>query len=976
MIRSVPRVKLSAPPRAGISRERLNQRLALLSDYRVGLIVAPAGSGKTTLLAEFAASTAMPVAWYRAEAGDGDEEMLLHALWRSLSPALAQLPAQPSSLEELVVALERWTGERAVLVVDDLHALAGTPAEELLERLVEYLPVSFRMLIASRCPPNFNLSRLRVSGALFELGADDLRFRAWEVERLFRDFYREPLPPEDLAELARRTEGWAAGLQLFHLATRGKPTKERRRILAELSSRSGMVREYLARNVLDELAADVRAFMVDTCVLERLTGPLCDELRGEPGSRDVLRELEAQQVFTVAIDGDAYRYHEALRSHLETILVEQAGEHEARTRYRRAAQLLERAGAVPEALRAYCRAEDWSSLGALLDQEARQLAAAQGSWVDALPASLRDHDPWVVLASARRELALGRLEAAVRAYERAEQAFTSGPGSGSGREICRRERHALALWLHAEPAVRGDWISLLRAATQGAPLTVAHDAAGLPGATGRFTEAVATLLAGHFGDAHRLLEGVADRPDVSPVLGVIARLLAGVAAVFYGASRPGTFPALADEAEALDIPWLMRLCRTVALLFAGDDPPVDRAAAGGGGGDEWESAVVAVITGVAGLWRGQPDPDPFEAAALAFRRLGAGVGEVWARCGLAVAVACEQHPDARQVALEADRAARSAGVPAAEALAMLALALTETDKRSEYLALATTIAQQSGLRWQLDALGVPPVHDPGVITPTGKGSSAMPNGNGNGRHRAVPLTLGCFGRFQLEIAGREFDCTALKPRPRAVLHLLAVHAGRPVHRERLVEALWPEADVAAGARNLHVAISTVRHFVEPEATRGGSLVLREGDAYRLALPDDAEVDLWTFEAKMSEARVARAAGDLRTAVAAYERALDRYAGELLPEDGPAEWVVMHRERYRIAASDAAQALTELYLELRDPEAAARAGERGLQIDPYRDAQWRLVITALERAGDRAAAARARRDYAAMLADLGLPPASN
>src|SRR5205823_14969921 len=145
-----------------------------------------------------------------------------------------------------------------------------------LERLIDYAPPSITFLIGSRALPGFNLSRLRVSGALLEISSEDLRFRSWEVERLFRDIYRAPLPPEELAELARRTEGWAAGLQLFHLATRGKSPQERRRILTALGSRSRLTREYLTRNVLDQLPAELRWFLVRTCVLTRLPGPICD----------------------------------------------------------------------------------------------------------------------------------------------------------------------------------------------------------------------------------------------------------------------------------------------------------------------------------------------------------------------------------------------------------------------------------------------------------------------------------------------------------------------------------------------------------------------------------------------------------------------------------------------------------------------------------------------------------------------------
>ena len=124
-------------------------------------------------------------------------------------------------LESAAATLDGWSGGRALLVIDDLHALEGTAAEGAIGRFVDYAPAWLAVLVGTRVVPDFNLSRLRVSGELLEIGSDDLRFRAWEVEQLFREFYREPVPPAELAVLARRTEGWAAGLQLFHLATRG-----------------------------------------------------------------------------------------------------------------------------------------------------------------------------------------------------------------------------------------------------------------------------------------------------------------------------------------------------------------------------------------------------------------------------------------------------------------------------------------------------------------------------------------------------------------------------------------------------------------------------------------------------------------------------------------------------------------------------------------------------------------------------------
>jgi DNA-binding SARP family transcriptional activator len=205
-----------------------------------------------------------------------------------------------------------------------------------------------------------------------------------------------------------------------------------------------------------------------------------------------------------------------------------------------------------------------------------------------------------------------------------------------------------------------------------------------------------------------------------------------------------------------------------------------------------------------------------------------------------------------------------------------------------------------------------------------------------------------------------------------VLRLLAVHAGNAVHREVLQLAFWPDADGETGARNLHVAVSSLRQLLEPGVTRGGSsFILREGDAYRLVLPADVDVDLLQFSRALAAARVARLRGEIDAALGFFRQTLELYGGDLLAEDGPAEWVIDVRERYRANALEAAQSLAEILMKRNDPAGAAQACSTGLWIDRLHDPLWRLLIEAREQAGDSGAASRARRDYAHVLEELGL-----
>jgi DNA-binding SARP family transcriptional activator len=216
------------------------------------------------------------------------------------------------------------------------------------------------------------------------------------------------------------------------------------------------------------------------------------------------------------------------------------------------------------------------------------------------------------------------------------------------------------------------------------------------------------------------------------------------------------------------------------------------------------------------------------------------------------------------------------------------------------------------------------------------------------------------------------DLSGVKPRVRKLLHLLALHTEQPVHREVVIESLWPEADPERGARNLHVAISSLRQFLAVGSQGEAIQILREGEEYRLKLPPDSYADVAVFAASVEEIRRCRAAGDEGGAIRGLRYALDLYAGDLLPEDGPAEWVLSDRENLRASAVDAAGTLAEFLLAL-DPPAAARACERGLSIDRCRDSLWRTLQRAHELAGNYAAAADARRRYARVLADLGVDP---
>jgi DNA-binding SARP family transcriptional activator len=560
-----------------------------------------------------------------------------------------------------------------------------------------------------------------------------------------------------------------------------------------------------------------------------------------------------------------------------------------------------------------------------------------------------------MLGSARRHRAEGRWREAIDAYHRAERVF----GSSEAGLICASERKALAGWLEPAPMPGNDWAGLLRKAVAHDPLAAKQLATQLPEATGTLTLGVVCLLAGQMDQARRHLMAAAESRDATASLATAARLWAGVAALL-GGDLQGVFDVeeAAERAESLGLGWVARLARAALVLT--QRPGSAREAEGlraacDRDGDRWGSAMIGLMVGWASIYAGENAVPPLEQATETFHQLGAGVLEAWSRALVSLALARNGAPEAREVALQAENLARYSGTPGARYFPYLALAEIEPERAAEYHSLAVSVQEECCL-----APLAAPVPAPENVIPIGVG-------------RSVPsLSIRCFGGFSIAIKGRPVDLTTIKPRARAVLRLLAVHAGNPVHREVLQNAFWPDADGETGARNLHVAVSSLRSWLEPGVGRGGSsFLLREGDAYRLAIQPDAEVDLVQFSRALAAARVARLRGGVDAVITHFQQALELYAGELLPEDGPAEWAIEPRERFRAGALEAAQGLAELHLKQGDPAAAANACATGLWVDRLHDPLWKLLIQAREQAGDPGAASRARRDYARVLEELGL-----
>ncbi len=948
--------RLRIPKSRGLAIARLDSRLDEAWEHRLTLVIAPAGAGKSTLLARFASAASGPVAWYRADGWDRDPVRMLRHLEQALRAAVPMLHGGWETVEDALTELEDAVVERTLLVIDDLHTLESTDAERTLERLIELAPSTLTMVAAGRVWPDMNLPRFKVAGELLEIGVDDLRFRSWEVEQLYRDFYGQPLPPEELATLTRRTEGWAAGLQLFHLATQGKPPMERRRLLDRLARpASRLTGEYLSRNVIADLPDELRRFLVGTCVLGRLTGALCDRILDRADSAAVLRELEARCLFTLSLaEPGAYRYHEVFRLHLLGVLVDSVGEEESRRRHLRAGELLSEAGAVPEALDALCRAEAWPAVAKLLGRDGSALSEGAAAWMAAVPPTMLRNDPWLILARARSLRAQGHFRAAVDAYGAAEAAF----GEADGAATAGLERAPILPWLDPDPprALQASTpehrtsspSSTLRAATIRDPGQTALRLADRADPAERLVAGLSALLAGDPARAQGTLAALAEAPDVAGLVSVAAGLGTGVARALRGDMGGATdIEAGIVAAEALGVEWLERIGRACLTLVGADARDAGLVAdAAAASADTWGAALTGSLAG----WStadAHARPELLTAAATGFRRLGAPVLEAWARALLALGLGLIEDPETERTALDADALARTAGVLPARALAQLALARVRGDASGELAASARTMLSDAGLVAPAWARG-----DRADIAADPAPSLTANVGGAPSMSSAGLVEARCLGTLEIIIDGQPVDLATARPRVRSLLRLLLSQPGEPFHHEVVAEAFWPEAEPEVGARNLHAAVAALRRLVEPGVARGKfQLVVRDGASYRFVIAPGSRVDVLLFDQAVEVARAARASADDMGAEAGWREALALYRGDLLSDEGPASWLEAARERRRQHAVEAAESVARACFDRGDLDDAARVCAQGLRIDRYHDPLWRLLIAVRERAGD-------------------------
>jgi LuxR family maltose regulon positive regulatory protein len=446
------------------------------SGCKLTLISAPAGFGKTTLASTWVqqSKSHARIAWVSLEEQDNDLARFLAYLVAALqtvsaniggSLTLLQSPQSPP-IESILTALINEIAEitdNVILVLDDYHAIESQPIDNALAFLLDHLPPNTHLIISSRTDPSLPLSRLRARGQMVEIRANDLRFTVDEIAVFLNEIMGLNLSPEEVAALEARTEGWIAGLQLAALSVQRLERSDD--IAGSIKSFTGSNRyimDYLVQEVFEQQTESVQSFLLQTAILDRLTGPLCDALTGQGTGQVTLEMLERANLFLVPLDAEWrwYRYHHLfanlLRQRLRRTQPERIG-----ALHHRASEWYEDNALVDDAVKHALAAQDFGRAARLIEKLAKVLwergePTTLLRWLEGLPdrelssrPSLCNFNAWALFMNGQNEAAERWLQVAERALDSAVngpmETASQGPDQPHQLDIMEQRGRAAAI---------------------------------------------------------------------------------------------------------------------------------------------------------------------------------------------------------------------------------------------------------------------------------------------------------------------------------------------------------------------------------------------------------------------------------------------------------------------------------------------------------------------------------------------------
>ncbi len=474
--------KLHVPRRRRslVARPRLSERLTRGAESALTLVSAPAGFGKTTLLAEWVAAAPADgpaTAWLSLDQRDNDPTLFWTYLVAALKMAAPGVGASALSLLESVAQppieavlatllndLDAIPND-VVLVLDDYHVIDARDVQDGMAFLLEHLPPQLHLVIAGRADPTLPLARLRGRGELVEVRAADLRFTPDEAAAYLNEAMGLALTKTDVVALEARTEGWITALQLAALSMQGRD--DIAGFIAGFAGDDRYIVDYLVEEVLQRQPAHLRSFLLQTSILSRLNGSLCEAVTGQEGGKVTLEVIDRGNLFLVPLDDRRrwYRYHHLFADVLRARLQDEQPD-AALDLHRRASNWYEQNGERAEAIRHAMAGEDFDLAANLIElaipetHQYRQEATLR-RWLEALPDELIRVRPVLSNAYAGSLLVRGEVDGVESRLRDAEQWLDASPARSPDMAVADEEQFralpaAIAVHRAGQARILGD----------------------------------------------------------------------------------------------------------------------------------------------------------------------------------------------------------------------------------------------------------------------------------------------------------------------------------------------------------------------------------------------------------------------------------------------------------------------------------------------------------------------------------------
>ncbi|MEZ4519631.1 MAG: hypothetical protein R3C44_23315 [Chloroflexota bacterium] len=423
-----------AIPARRVTRPFLYRRLddGLAAERPLTLVSAPAGSGKTFCISEWTAGLDLPVAWLSLDPADDDPGRFFTYLLAALQQVdsrigrevdrilrAGQLPPPDVLTTALVNDILAHENGRFVLVLDDFQVIQDEAILQVVRTLVANPPPRMHLVLLTREEPSLPLARLRANNRLTEIRGADLRFSTEETTDFLNTVMGLDLDPDDVAALAEKSEGWIAGLQLAGLSIRDRADASA--FIAGLSGSHRHILSYLTEEVLNQQPPEIERFLLQTSILDKLTGDLCDAVIDGQNGRLLIEQLYEDNLFLIPLDDERhwYRYHHLFAGLLRDR--QQANAEETADLHRRASRWYADHGLPGDAIEHAIRAADYETAVALIEVQGMDMLMAWHArtlqrWLQAIPDEWTAQSPRINLVFAWMYPMSGRFPEAIPTF--------------------------------------------------------------------------------------------------------------------------------------------------------------------------------------------------------------------------------------------------------------------------------------------------------------------------------------------------------------------------------------------------------------------------------------------------------------------------------------------------------------------------------------------------------------------------------